>query len=92
MDYIVTHNTDACRFEILMDDGQIAYLDYDETEVGLVFAHTYVPKAFEGRGVAASLVKFGLEYAQKMNIPITPSCPYVVAYIKRHPEYEQLVK
>jgi len=89
---MVTHHSDASRFEVLLEDGQIAYLDYDETKVRLIFAHTYVPKTFEGRGIAALLVKSGLEYAQSMNMLVTPACPYVAAYIKRHPEYESLVK
>lgn len=91
MEYSVIQNNDAYRFEILLEDGQIAYLDYNEFELGLNFAHTYVPKSFEGKGIAATIVKFGLDYARKNNIPIMPSCPYVAAYIERHPEYKDLV-
>jgi len=92
MEYPVSNNHEASRFECLMEDGRSAYLDYNEIEEGLNFAHTYVPKSFEGKGVAAALVKFGLEYAKSNGMLIQPSCPYVTAYIKRHPEYLSLVK
>jgi Predicted acetyltransferase len=92
MEYTIVHFPEACRFETTLDDGQKAYLDYNEVEVGLNMAHTYVPKAFEGRGIAAAIVRFALEYAKENDIPVVPSCSYVAAYIKRHPEYQHLVK
>lgn len=92
MDYIVIHNVSANRFEVLLENGQTAYLDYNETETGLNYAHTYVPKAFEGKGIAATIVRFALDYAKENDIPITPSCPYVSVYIERHSSYKELIK
>ena len=91
MEYSVTHNVDANRFEVLLDNGQFAYLEYEETNFGLNFTHTYVPSAFEGKGIAAAIVQFGLEYTRKNNLLLVPSCSYVATYIERHPEFKSLV-
>lgn len=91
MDYLITHNIDNNRFETLLENGQLAYLDYNEMDDGLNFAHTYVPKNFEGRGLAAAIVKFALEYARQNKLLIIPSCPYVATYIERHSEFKDLV-
>ncbi|MDD4921715.1 MAG: GNAT family N-acetyltransferase [Bacteroidales bacterium] len=92
MEYIITQNKEAYRFETTLENGQVAYLDYNEINDALNYAHTYVPKTFEGRGIAASIVKFALEYARNSHLHIIPSCPYVATYIERHPEYRDLVK
>lgn len=92
MEYSVTHNFSANRFEVLLEDGQAAYLDYNETVIGLNLAHTYVPKPFEGKGIASIIVKFALEYVKRNDIPFIPSCPFVSIYLERHPEYRALGK
>jgi len=91
MEYTVTHNVEANRFEVLLDNGHFAYLKYEESSVGLNFAHTYVPVGFEGKGIAAAIVQFGLEYVRKNNLLLIPSCSYVATYIERHPEFKSLV-
>jgi len=91
MKYTVVHNVEANRFEVLLDNGQTAYLEYHEITVGLNFAHTYVPKGYEGKGIAAAIVQFGLEYVRKNNLLLIPSCSYVATYIERHPEFKSLV-
>ena len=92
MDYLVTHIKNANRFEVLLENGQTAYLNYNEFENSLNLSHTYVPQSFEGKGIAAAIVKIALDYARKNNLSIIPSCPYVAAYIERHPEHRDLVK
>ncbi|MBL0359139.1 MAG: N-acetyltransferase [Chitinophagaceae bacterium] len=53
--------------------------------------HTYVPETHEGKGIAGSMAKFVLEYAKNSNLKLIVYCPYVAAYLKRHPEYNELV-
>jgi len=73
------------RFELLME-GQTAYIEYNTFEGGFDLAHTYVPKELEGRGIAAALVKKALRYAHDHHWQVKASCPYVSAYLQRHPE------
>jgi predicted GNAT family acetyltransferase len=53
--------------------------------------HTQVPKEYEGKGIAAMIVKHVLDYARNEGLKILVYCPYTAAYIKRHPEYNDLV-
>jgi hypothetical protein len=91
MDYIIKHLIDSHRFEVELE-GLTCVLTYYLKDQVLDFNHTGVPKQLEGRGIAASLVHEGLEYAKQTGMRVIPSCPYVAAYIRRHPEYQYLVE
>jgi predicted GNAT family acetyltransferase len=78
------------RFEIQLDDD-VAFLRYRE-EPGLIrLIHTEVPEKYGGRGIAGRLAAFGLNYARERGLRVVPTCPYVRAYIDRHPEYADLI-
>jgi predicted GNAT family acetyltransferase len=87
----VVHNSDAHRFEV-RDGDAIAVLEYQMVPGRIVFTHTGVPKELEGRGVAGALVRTGLEHARRHDLAVRPVCPYVAAYLARHPEYADLVR
>jgi predicted GNAT family acetyltransferase len=46
---------------------------------------------FEGQGVAAELAKFVLGDIRRRGMRVVPRCPYVAQYIRKHPEYADLV-
>jgi len=73
-------------------NGKEAYLRYLITVNGeMNMIKTYVPPELRGHGVAAEVVKAGLEYAKEKGYKVIPSCSYVEAYIERHKEYISLV-
>lgn len=87
----VYHNERESRFEIRLGT-EIAELTYArQGEKVLVLFHTGVPPAWEGRGIGARLVKAALEYARQNGYSIIPLCSFVAAYLRRHPEYQDLV-
>lgn len=86
----VVHDAQARRFVARLD-GQDAELVYRTHEGRLTIVHTGVPEAIGGRGVAAALVKAVLEYARAERLRVVPACSYSAAYIRRHPEYADLV-
>ena len=49
------------------------------------------PPAIEGHGVGSKLVRGALDAARDQGLRVVPQCPFVAAYIKRHPEYEDLL-
>lgn len=55
------------------------------------FVHTEVDSEFEGKRLGSQLVQFALEDVKLKDGSVVPICPFVRAYIKRHPEYEDLV-
>ena len=47
---------------------------------------------YEGMGLGSRLVQFALDDLRARNLNAVPTCPFVAAYIRRHPEYLELVK
>ncbi len=86
----VSDNPSASRFEILTDQGA-AILTYRYRGADLDLVHTEVPPALEGRGYASALATAALTAARREGKKVIPSCPYVRAYLARHPEYADLV-
>jgi uncharacterized protein len=87
---VVTENVDSHRYEVATSAG-LAQLAYRRGAGEIDLLHTEVPPALEGRGIAGALAKFALEEARRAGLRVIPSCPYVASYIRRHPEYADLV-
>jgi len=87
---VVTHNPAAGQFEARVN-GHVAVLQYRRSLERIVFTHTEVPEAARGHGVADHLAHAGLEFARAEHLSVVPICPFVAAYLRRHPEYESLV-
>lgn len=58
----------------------------------LVLHHTEVPWALQGRGLAAQLVQAALDWARAEGLQVRPSCSYVAAYMRRHPQTQDLLE
>ena len=86
----VTHHPDQARFTVEMD-GHQAELDYRLRDGKLVIEHTGVPEAIGGRGVAAKLVAAALDHARNSGLKVVPACSYAAEYVRRHPQYADLV-
>lgn len=76
------------RFEL---DGQRAFIAYERSGDRIVYLHTEVPPQLEGHGVASILAKAALDDARARGQKVVALCPFVSAYIRRHPEYADLV-
>jgi predicted GNAT family acetyltransferase len=86
----VTDNVANHRFEMIVD-GETAFLDYAFANGRLALIHTEVPQALEGHGVAGALVRSVLNEARTKGLQILPRCEFVTEYIRRHPEFSDLV-
>jgi predicted GNAT family acetyltransferase len=84
----VIHNKSRKRFEVQVD-SHLAVLDYAMHGDAIIFTHTGVPPALEGRGIGSLLVKTGLQYAKDNVLKIQSLCWFVDKYIRRHPEYRR---
>ena len=87
----VTHNIKGGQFEVQLED-QLAYLEYRLGVNSIILVNTEVPQALEGRGIGGTLVKASLEYARANQLGVVAFCPFVQSYLKRHPEYQDMVK
>jgi predicted GNAT family acetyltransferase len=88
----VVDNPELQRFEARVD-GQVAgEIVYRERADGrLVLLHTQVDDQFEHRGIGGRLVAGALDDIRSRGLAIVPLCPFVSAYLGRHPEYADLV-
>jgi uncharacterized protein len=89
---VVQDNSEELRYELLADGtvvGAILYRRSPPDTVALV--HTEVSPSLEGRGLGARLVAGTLDDVRARGLHVVPICPFVRAYIRRHPEYGDLV-
>jgi len=88
--HVVHRNAEAHRFEAAFGE-KIAKIDYAQSNGRLNLLHTEVPKELRGRGIGSELAGSALEYARAEELKVIPTCPFVSSYIKRHPEYLDIV-
>ncbi len=82
---------DQERYETHADDALAGILQYHRRPELIALVHTEVLPAFEGQGIGGTLARFALEDARASGAAVLPFCPFVSAYIQRHPEYAELV-
>lgn len=86
----VTHLPEIGRFEAIVE-GLRCEADYTLRDGIMHLIHTGVPRALEGRGIAAQLVHHALQWARTQGLRVNPVCSYVAVYIRRHPEWQDLL-
>ena len=84
-DDVVEHDAAGSRFVIRRGDAT-AELTYQLRGSRIVLVHTGVPRELQGHGLADALAHAALEYARANQLEVVPDCPFVRAYLKRHPE------
>ncbi|WP_020500550.1 GNAT family N-acetyltransferase [Sciscionella marina] len=68
--------------------GEESYVDVENPgSTHRVLFHTGVSEEYGGRGLAAFLVRTVVEDAIAKGYGIVPVCPYVAAWLPKHPEY-----
>ena len=87
----IVDNAAGHRYEALLDGEPAGLIDYLPREGWMILDHTEVLPGFEGRGIAARLAKAALDDVRARGLFVTPTCPFVAAYVNRHPEYADLV-
>lgn len=90
MELTIADNAEKKRFETQVE-GHTAIIEYIRTKDAIYLTHTEVPQALGGKGVGSALVKGVLERIEKEELKIAPLCPFVAAYMKRHPEWKRLL-
>jgi uncharacterized protein len=89
--YRIRDNAKEHRFEIDLGDGSLAVAEYKLLHGKIVFTHTEVPAAHEGRGAGSALIRHALKSARERGLQVIPICPFFAAYIKEHAEEQDLL-
>jgi uncharacterized protein len=86
----VYQNTDDNRFELDIN-GAVAAAYYELAPGVITFTHTEVPAELNGRGIGSKLIKGALDAVRTQGLKVIAKCPFVHAYIEKHPEYADLL-
>lgn len=87
----VRDDREAGRFTIAVDGEPAGFAEYRDRGNAISFVHTEIDDRFEGRGLGGRLVSAALDDVRSRGLAALPFCPFVRAYIARHPEYLDLV-
>lgn len=87
----VRDNRDEDRYEIRLDGKLVGLADYVLRADVVTIPHTETSPEFGGRGLASTLVKFGLDDIRARGLRVRPSCPFVAAFIAKNPQYQDLL-
>lgn len=90
-DIEIADNPERHRFELRAGGEVAAFSEYNAVKGALLFTHTEVSPAHEGKGYGSQLVAHALEDVRSRGLQVIPACPFVSAYIRKHPEWIELV-
>ena len=86
----VRDNKAQSRFELDVEGG-IAFANYRLTPLAVIITHTETPRALRGHGIASGLVEGALALIRADGRKVIAGCGFVVDYLRRHREYEDMV-
>ena len=87
----VVDNEAESRFEARIAE-QLAIANYRLENGVMTFTHTEVPEEFQGEGIGGQLAHAALEKARAKGVKVRPLCPFIADYIKRNPEFQDLLE
>lgn len=86
----IEHDRANSRFQARIE-GHLNVADYRLADGVMHMTHTETHPSLRGRGIAAALVQAALDHARAEGLKVAPHCPYVAAYMRRHPETQSLL-
>lgn len=91
-DYRLIDNTEEHCYEFHIGGYRplIEYMKPDDYEIFLT--HTRIPEAIQGRGIGTQLVRKVLQDIERQNLLLVPMCAFVIDYIRKHPEWNKIVR
>ena len=87
----VVDDPDEHRYEIWAGSELAGSAFYSLTHDSVAFTHTEIDAAFAGRGLGSRLARAALDDVRGRGLKAVPICPFIASWIRRHPEYLDLV-
>jgi len=91
-DITITNNPAAHRYEANMGGELAGYSEYNLLSEAIMFTHTEVLPAFEGKGVGSAIAKHVLDEARAEGKHVIPVCQFIAGWIRKHRDYADLVR
>ncbi len=79
------------HYEARFGNEVVGFIEYRSVRGRRILFHTEVDRSVEGRGVGSRLVSGVLDDVRANGLAITVKCPFMAAFLQRHPEYRDLL-
>jgi uncharacterized protein len=86
----VRDNKAQSRFELDVE-GNVAFANYRLAPSTVIITHTETPRSLRGRGIASELIQGALQLIRADGSKVIAGCGFVVDYLRKHPEFADLV-
>ena len=86
----VNNNLEEKRYEAFYE-GKLIKIDYIKAKNKIYLTHTEVPQELEGKGLGKMIVEQALMDIEQQGKELVPLCPFVAAFLKRHPDWSRLL-
>ena len=80
-----SHLRDRSRFVVRSGETTIGRVDYVMKLGNAHVVHTEVDPAWRGQQIASLMTEFAIRELTAAGTRIIAECPFVIAYLKRHP-------
>ncbi|MFQ6329734.1 GNAT family N-acetyltransferase [Nocardia sp. CWNU-33] len=87
----VVRNDEKDRYEVFYGGELAGFSEYEERDDETVFIHTEIDGAFSGKGLGSILAGQAIEDVIARGRVIRPLCPFIKAYLEKHPQYDEHV-
>jgi predicted GNAT family acetyltransferase len=85
-------DTGRNRYQLLLGDDEIGFIEYDLVgDASILIKHAEVQASHEGKGYASQLVRHALDHVRSQRKTVIPICPYTLGWVRKHPDYHDLV-
>lgn len=88
---MVEDNPARRRFEVLVDGSLAGFTTYDVRPAAIALLRTEVDPRFAGLGVGSALARGLLDQVRERGEGVIVECPFIAAFIRRHPEYTDML-
>jgi predicted GNAT family acetyltransferase len=92
-DVVVRDHPDKQQFEAFVDGELAGFSAYERSDGAILIMHTEVDDAYEGQGIGSAMVRQMLDQLRaEGGLKVTVLCPFVNAWLRRHPDYQELTR
>jgi predicted GNAT family acetyltransferase len=91
-DITITNQPERHRYEATIDDQLAGYCEYNLLSEAIMFTHTEVLPAHEGKGVGSAIARHVLDEARAQGKHVIPVCQFIAGFIRKHRDYVDLIR